>query len=207
MDLKTELVYYSKLCYKNRFLAATDGNLSVRTHRKTIITTATGICKGKITLNNLVEVEVDLNFNKIKGKGQPSSELKMHLFIYKTRPDVNAVIHTHPIFASAFAVSGNSLDKNVFPEIILNIGKVPLAKYACPSTDEVPKSISKFVKSSKAILLSNHGLVAFGKNLEETYFITEKTERAAEITFYSRMLGGEIELTKEQVKKLENLKR
>lgn len=205
MSLRTEIIYYSKQCYNNRFLSATDGNLSVRTPHNTIITTTTGICKGKITQKNLVEVDFD--FNIIEGNGKPSSELKMHLFIYKSRKDVNAVIHTHPVFATAFAASGNSLEKNVFPEVVLNIGKVHLAKYACPSTAEVPKSISKYLKESKAILLSNHGLVAFGKNLEETYFITEKVERAAEIIFYARVLGGEKELTKEQVKKLKGLRR
>ena len=203
MSLKAELVYYSKKCYKNRYLAATDGNLSIRTSKNSIISTPTGLCKEFVTLKDLVEVDFELR--KINGEKNPSSELKLHIFIYQSRKDVNAVIHTHPVFATAFASSGYALDKNIFPEVILNIGKVPLAKYACPSTDEVPKSISKFVKKSKAILLANHGLVAFGKNLEEAYFITEKVERAAEILFYARMLGGEKELTKKQVRQLKRI--
>ena len=202
MSLKAELVYYSKLCYKNRFLAATDGNLSVKKNHS-IITTATGICKGNITINDLVEL--DFSLNKIKGSKKPSSEIKLHQFIYKSRPDILAVIHTHPVFATAFAAAGHALDKNVFPEVILNIGKVPFAQYACPSTEEVPKSIGKFVKTCKAILLANHGLVAFGVNLEEAYFITEKVERAAEILFYAKLLGGAKELTKKQVQELKNL--
>jgi L-fuculose-phosphate aldolase len=204
MSLRSELVYYSKECYKNRFLAATDGNLSVRTPQNTIITTASGTCKGKITQNGLVEV--DFKFKIKNGKGSPSTELKLHRFIYRSRPDVNAVIHTHPVFATAFAASGNALDKNIFPEIFLKIGKVHLASFGCPSTEELPKSISKYVKNSKAILLSNHGLVAFGKNVEEAYYITEKVEHAAEIIFFARLLGGERELTKGQLEKLRKLK-
>ncbi len=203
MSLRSELVYYSKQCYKNRFLAATDGNLSVRTIHDSILTTASGTCKGKITQLNIVEV--DFSIKKINGSGKPSSELKLHRFIYESRKDINAVVHTHPVFATAFAASGNRLDKDVFPELVLNIGKVPLAVYGCPSTEELPKSISKYVKNSRAILLANHGLVTFGTNLEEAYYITEKVERAAEIIFYARLLGGEKQLTNAQVAKLKSL--
>jgi L-fuculose-phosphate aldolase len=205
MSLRSELVYYSRQCYKNRFLAATDGNLSVRTQKNTIITTASRTCKGNITRQDLVEV--DFNFKIINGKGNPSTELKLHRFIYRERDDINAVVHTHPVFATAFAVSGNALDKNIFPELVINIGCVPLAPYGSPSTEELPGSISKFVKKSKAILLANHGLVAFGESLEEAYYITEKVDRAAEIIIYSRLLGGEKQLTKRQVDKLKILKK
>lgn len=199
------LVYYSRQCYRNRFLAATDGNLSVRTKQNTIITTASRTCKGNITQQDLIEVDFD--FNILKGKGKPSTELKLHRFIYQKRNDINAVVHTHPVFATAFAISGNALDKNIFPELVKNIGKVPLASYGSPATDELPHSISKYVKTSKAILLANHGLVTFGENLEEAYYITEKVDRAAEIIIYSRLLGKEKQLTKVQVGKLKSLRK
>jgi L-fuculose-phosphate aldolase len=205
MSLSSELVYFSRLCYTNRFLAATDGNLSVRTSRDTILTTPSCTCKGKIDQRDIVEV--DFKFKILKGSGKPSTELKLHRYIYESRADINAVIHTHPVFATAFASSGNALDKNIFPEIFLNIGQVPLAVYGCPSTNELPGSISRFVKKCKAILLSNHGLVTYGKNIEEAYYITEKVERAAEIVYYARMLGGEKELTKKQVEKLKELRK
>jgi len=205
MNQKSALVYYSRQCYSNRYLAATDGNLSVRTKQNTIITTASKTCKGNITQQDLVEVDFD--FNILKGKGKPSTELKLHRFIYKKRKDINAVVHSHPVFATAFAVSGNAIDKNIFPELVMNIGKVPLAAYAPPSTEELPQSIAKYIKTSKAILLANHGLVTFGEDLEEAYFITEKVDRAAEIIIYSRLLGGEKQLTKKQVDKLKAFKK
>ena len=131
----------------------------------------------------------------------------MHKFIYEQRKDVKAIIHTHPVFATAFAAAGIALDKPVYPEIYIFFGKIPLAKYATPSTDEVPASTAQFVKDYDAILLANHGLVTFGKNLEDAYFKTEKVEHIAEISFYARLLGGEKLLTKTQVKKLDIIKK
>ena len=119
--------------------------------------------------------------------------------------DAKAIVHTHPKFATAFAAAGISLDKPVLPEIFLKFGIIPLAKYGTPSTGEVPESISKYVEKYNAILLANHGLVTFGKTLEEAYFLTEKVEQFAEICFYARLLGGEKTLTKQQIQKLNSL--
>jgi L-fuculose-phosphate aldolase len=205
VNLKTNIIYYSKLCYKNNFLSAKDGNISVRTRNSYILTTATGVCKGKLSEKDLIKV--DLNGRKISGKGAASSEFKMHKYIYKKRKDINAVIHTHPVFATAFAAAGIALDKPVYPEVYIFFRKIPLAKYATPSTDEVPASIEKYVKDYDAILLANHGLVTYGKTLEDAYFKTEKVEHIAEISFYARLLGGEKMLTKTQLKKLDNIKK
>jgi L-fuculose-phosphate aldolase len=204
MSLKSDLVYFAKLCYKNGFLAATDGNLSVRTKKNFFLTTASGICKGKTGLKDIVKVDAG---GKVKsGRKKPSSELKLHLFLFRKRKDVNAVIHTHPVFCTAFAAAGIALDKPVLPEVYLKLKKIPLAKYATPSTDEVPGSVAEYAGEYNAILLSNHGLVAMGKSLEEAYYVTEKAEQFARISFYARLLGGEKKLTKSQLTKLDNLK-
>lgn len=205
MGLKSELIYYSKLCYNNGYVKAHDGNLSVRTKKNFILATGSGTVKGKIKPSDLVKT--DLKGKKIQGKKNPSTELKLHLYIYSKRKDVNAVVHTHAKFCSAFASAGIALDKPVLPEVYLTFGKIPLAKYAAPSTDEVPASVEKFVMEHNAILLANHGLVTFGKTLEEAYYFTEKAEQFAEIMFYARMLGGEKVLTKMQLKKLDSLKK
>jgi L-fuculose-phosphate aldolase len=204
MSLKSELVYYSKLCYRNKFLAATDGNLSIRKGKEKFLTTPTTYCKGKLKEKDIITV--NLNGEKISGTGKPSSEFKLHKYIYEKRDDVNAVVHTHPKFSTAFAAAGIALDKIVFPEIYLKLGKIPLAEYATPSTGEVPQSVSVYVKDYNAILLANHGLVTFADTIEEAYYITEKVEHIAEVTFYCRMLGGERELTDKQIEKLKNLK-
>ena len=204
MGLKSEIVRFAKLCYSGKFVAATDGNLSARTGDNHIISTPSSICKGNLETADLVKT--DLNGRKISGRKKTSTELKLHLYIYKTRKDVNAVIHTHPIFATAFAAAGLALDKKVLPEIYIMMGEIPLADYAAPSTAEVPQSIAGLVNNHNAILLANHGLVTFGKTIEEAYYLTEKTEQFAEISFYARMLGGEKTLTKSQISVLDELK-
>ena len=203
MKTKSELVRFSKLCYRNNFLAATDGNLSVRTQKNFILSTPSNHCKGSLAEADIVKT--DINGKVIKGKKKTSTELKLHLYIYKNRKDVNAVIHTHPKFCTAFAVAGTALDKVVLPEIFLKMKHIPLAKYATPSTDEVPESISKYVKDFNVILLGNHGLVAYAKTIEEAYYLTEKAEQFAEVSFYARSLGGEKVLTKSQINKLSKL--
>jgi L-fuculose-phosphate aldolase len=204
MGLKSDLIYYSKLCHTNGYVKATDGNLSVRKKKIFILTTATETNKGKLKAADIIKC--DTSGKKLQGKKKPSTELKLHLYIYGKRKDVNAIVHTHAKFASAFAAAGLALDKIVFPEIYIKLGKIPLAKYATPSTDEVSASIEKFVMEHNAILLANHGLVTFGRTLEEAYYLTEKVEQFAEISYYARMLGGEKTLTKPQIKKLDDLK-
>lgn len=204
MGLKSELIYYSRLCYQNGFVKAFDGNLSVRTKKNFILSTGSETIKGKTKPADLVKS--DSKGKKIQGKKNPSTELKLHLYIYSKRKDINAVVHTHAKFCSAFAAAGIALDKAVLPEVYLTFGKIPLAKYATPSSDEVPVSLEKLVMEHKAVLLANHGLVTYGKTLEEAYYLTEKAEQFAEIMFYTRLLGGEKVLTKQQLKKLESLK-
>jgi L-fuculose-phosphate aldolase len=204
MSLKSELVHFTRLCYRNKFISAHDGNLSMRTRRNFILATPAGSVKGKLTPKDLVKI--NFKGKKIQGEKEASSEIKLHKFIYQARKDINAVIHTHPKYSTAFAAAGIALDKIVYPEIYIKFGKVPLAKYATPSTDEVPESIAKFVKDYDAILLANHGLVTYGVDLEDAYYKTEKIEHIAETSFYARMLGGERVLTKAQVKKLDLLK-
>ncbi len=205
MGLKAELVYYSKLCYDSKFISAYDGNLSARNKKGSIVSTSSGLCKGKLKLSDIVKT--DKNGRRIEGRKKISTELKLHLYIYSKRKDINAVIHTHPVFASAFAVTGKALDKALLPEVFIKFVKIPLAKYAAPSTDEVPISIEDFVMKYNVILLANHGLVAYGKTLEEAYYLTEKAEQYAQICFYASILGGAKELTLSQKKQLELIKK
>ena len=136
-------------------------------------------------------MEIDAGGNILKGKGKISTEYKIHLYAYSKRPEVNAVVHCHPVYATAFATAGEGLVKNVFPEVILTLGKVPLCKYETPSTDEFAKS-----------LFQNHGAVTLGKSLRDAYFKMEKLEHTAKTIFISRMLGGETEVPKEKIQEL-----
>lgn len=204
LGLKNELIYYSKLCGTNSFVKAYDGNLSVRTKKNYILSTASQTHKKKTKAADIIKC--DNKGKNLSGKRKLSTELKLHLYIYSKRKDINAVIHTHPIYISSFAAAGKKLPRNILPEVYIEFGEIPIAPYATPSTDEVPASIEPFIMKHKAIILANHGLVAFGKTLEEAYMITEKLEQYAEICFNAKLLGGAKSLTPAQLKKLDELR-
>ena len=167
------------------FVAATDGNVSARLPSGNIMITRSGVAKGLVTEGDLVEVRRD----GTAASGRATSELKMHLFIYEKRRDAHAVVHAHPPYATAFAVAGIALEEPVLPEVILGLGGIPLARYATPSTDEVPASLAPLIDTHSAILLTNHGAVTFGADLHEAYFRMEKVEHAAKIIYRAKALG------------------
>jgi L-fuculose-phosphate aldolase len=189
--------------YAQGMVTATDGNVSSRLANGNILATRSGINKGMVARQDLVEVTS--RGQQIGGRGKPSTEMAMHLFIYKQRPDVMAVVHAHPIYATGFATARKSLESCMFPEVIVGLGAVPLAEYATPSTGEVAASLAPFVKNADAILLANHGVVAYGADLYEAYFKMEKVEHASHITFVAAMLGGAHALTEEEVGRLRNV--
>lgn len=182
------------------FVTATDGNVSARLENGNFLTTRTSVNKGSVTQDDFVEV--DPGGNPLTPHLRPSTELGMHLFIYSRRPDVGAVVHAHPTYATGFAVARQPLTACIFPEVIAGLGAVPLADYATPSTPEVARSLEPYVGSADAILLSNHGVVTYGKDPYDAYYKMEKVEHAAHITFVARMLGGERPLSPEDVEKL-----
>jgi len=186
--------------YEKGFVTATDGNVSARLRNGNILTTPTSINKGRITEADLVEVS--LQGKTVGTHRKPSMELGMHLFIYRERSDVGAVVHAHPPFATGFATARIPLDKNLLPEVIFGLGSIPLAQYATPSTPEVAESIAPFVHTATAILLENHGVVTYGADLDDAFFKMEKVEHVAHIAFVARMLGGGQELSSNEVAKL-----
>ncbi|MDI6804027.1 MAG: class II aldolase/adducin family protein [Bacteroidota bacterium] len=189
--------------YGKGFVSATDGNVSVRLKTGTFLTTRTGVNKGMVTDEDIIEV--NMHGEVVSGNYAPSTELAMHLYIYLQRPDVNAVVHAHPPYATGFATARQPLTGCVFPEVIVGLGAIPLAEYATPSTLEVVKAIEPFVKHTDAIMLSNHGVVTYGNDLYDAYYKMEKVEHAAHITFIARMLGGENLLSQQDVEKLKSI--
>jgi L-fuculose-phosphate aldolase len=186
--------------YEKGFVTATDGNVSVRLPNGNVLTTPTSLNKGKVKESDLVEVT--LEGKTVTNDRKPSMELDMHLFIYQQRSDANAVVHAHPTYATGFATARIPLDKHLLPEVVFGLGAIPLARYATPSTKEVAESIAPYVKTSTAILLENHGVVTFGKDLDDAFFKMEKVEHAAHIAFVARLLGGERPLSSADVAKL-----
>ncbi len=201
--LISEIVEISHLIYQKGFVSATDGKISARLENGNIICTPTSISKGELKKSQIVEVDPEGNL--VYGIYKPSTEIKMHLFIYKQRKDINAIVHAHPPFATAFATAALSLEGFTLPEVIINLGKIPLAKYATPSTDEVPLSIQPFIENCDAFLLQNHGAVTLGTNLKDAYFKMEKLEHYAMVVLLARILGGEKNLSNEDLKKLSDI--
>ena len=186
--------------YAKGLVTATDGNVSVRLANGNFLTTRTSVNKGMVTAEDLVEV--NLEGIPITPNLKPSTEIGMHLYIYSQRPDINAVVHAHPTYATGFATARQPLSDCLFPEVIVGFGSIPLAEYATPSTKEVAESLASFVTKTDAVLLANHGVVTYGADPYDAYFKMEKVEHAAHITFVARMLGGEHQLTSENIDKL-----
>ena len=133
---------------------------------------------------------------------RPSSEIKMHLVAYRLRKDIEAVVHAHPPYATAFALAGIPLTPCILPEIVATLGAVPLAEYATPSTDEVPQSIEGIIPKADALLLANHGVLAVGRTIEEAFMRLEMVEHLAKVYFLSLQLGNVRYLSREEVGKL-----
>ncbi len=200
MFKREQLVKICHKVYAKGFVSAYDGNISAVASPETFYITRSAISKGDVTVDDILEI--DFHGNIVSGKGKISTEYKIHLFAYAHRKEVNAVVHCHPTYATAFASTGQGLTKNVFPEVVLTLGKVPLCKYATPSTDDLPQSMKPYIDYAWALLLQNHGAVTLGKTLNDAYFKMEKLEHVAKILFLAKQLGGEKELPIEKVKEL-----
>ena len=202
-QIRSQIVEAGRWLYQKRFIAATEGNISARLGERIFITPA-GECKGLLSPEEIVET--DLSGLKVAGERNPSSEAVLHLAIYRRRPDVGAVVHAHPPYATAFAVAGIALDKPVLPEVVLMVGKVPLVPYATPGTSEMADGVCALITEQDALLLGNHGAVTCGADLRSACFKMETLEHFAWISTIARILGGERELTSDQVARIKTLK-
>lgn len=198
--IKEDIVKAGKKLYDMGYFAGTSGNISVRLSDNTVLITPSGVNKAESGADLIIKTDIDGNY--ISGNGKPSSEIKMHLIVYKKRPDINAIVHAHPSFATGFAAAGISLDKEVLPEAILVLGKIPLVEYSTPSTTEVPDNLEKYLDGSNAFLLANHGALTLGQDLSNAVHRMETLELFAKVILIARVLGGEKILTSEQLEKL-----
>lgn len=192
-----------RVCHKleaKGFVAAFDGNVSARKDARTILVTTRGKSKGEITTKDVVGVRLD--GAPVKKGLLPTSELPMHLAIYRERSEIGGVVHAHPPYATALAASGQSLSINVLPEVILSLGIVPLIPYATPSTEEVGSSLVPHLRTASGALLANHGAVTWARTVSEAYLLMEKLEHAAQIEFLARLLGGAKTLSPQLVEEL-----
>lgn len=204
-EIKKEICEIGKRIYNKGFVAANDGNITVKVKDNEFWATPTGVSKGYMTPDMLIKVNAEGKV--LEGTWKPSSELRMHLRVYRERPDVGAVVHAHPPTATGFAIAGIPLDKYTMPEAIIFLGSVPIAEYGTPSTDEIPDAISKYLQNHDAVLLENHGALTVGHDLLSAYFKMETLEFFAKISLVARQLGGEKELNCNQVEKLMEIRK
>ncbi len=210
-DYKTENEHRLEICEAGRwlhqkgFVAASDGNLSVRLPGNRILSTPTFMSKGMMRPDDLVIT--DLKGNKLEGQRNATSEIGMHLLIYDRRPDVQAVVHAHPPTATGYASAGLPLNKALLSEVVLALGCIPLARYGTPGTPELTEALKGLVPHYDAILMANHGVVCSGASLLEAYFKMETVEHFARISLVTEVLGQQTLLSEGDVDKLMEARR
>lgn len=189
--------------YAKSMVAANDGNISCRLNSGSILITASGISKGYMKKEMLVEV--DLHGKILKGEAKPSTETTMHIGLYFSNPEIGAIVHAHPAYATAFACTGKPLSAAILPEAIVNLGEIPLLPYYHPGSMELAKAASAYAYTHKALLLANHGAITWGKDLKTALFRMESLEHYAKILFYAQQLGDIRTLSPQQIEDLANI--
>ena len=201
---RSDIIEICKRVHANGWVASNDGNISIKISPNEVICTPTGMSKGYLTPDQLVKV--DMEGNKLEGELEASSEVKIHLDVYKNKKGINSAVHAHPPYSTAYAVAGLPLDQCVIPEIIVSLGSIPLTAYGTPSTREIPDNIRKYLQDHNAFLLENHGAFAIGGDVYQAYYRMESMELFAKISLLAKMLGNVNNISEENVRKIMDLR-
>ncbi len=198
-ETRRAIVEVGRRLWTRGLIGGAEGNVSVRLDGS-LVATPSGACKGFLDAADLVVT--DLDGRPLTGEGRPSSELRMHVRVYRSRSDVRAVVHAHPPTATGFAIAGQALDECVVPEVIASLGRVPIVPYGTPSTEELPDRMAPYVASHDALLLANHGVVTYASSLARAIDLMESIEQAARSLLTARILGRVHRLSREEVDRL-----
>lgn len=200
------IIEIGRRMYAREMVAANDGNISVMTNPGELWVTPTGVSKGFMREDMLIKI--NLEGEALEGSGEMSSEVRMHLGVYKANPAIRAVCHAHPPVSTAFAIAGVKLDAAILTEAVISLGEIPVAQYATPGTDEVGNSVAKFANDHVGALMANHGLITWGGSPFEAYFRMEMIEHYAKIAMYSaHIIKRANQLSDKQVEDLEQIRR
>ena len=197
---KQELVTICHLLYERNLVAASDGNVSLRVSDTQILLTPSGRNKGLVQADEIVVI--GLEGSVVDGAGKVSKEYPMHREIYRRRADIRAVVHTHPVYATAFAMAGKNLPENYLIESRMMLGRTALADYAAPGSLELVDAISPHIQACSAILLKNHGALTLGKNLEDAFNKMEVLESIAKTIIVSRIIGEPVVIPENEMAKM-----
>ncbi|HWB84824.1 MAG TPA: class II aldolase/adducin family protein [Bryobacteraceae bacterium] len=199
-EYREDIIQIGKLVFQKGWVAANDGNITVRLDDQRVLATPTGVCKGLMHPDDLIIV--DLQGNKISGRKERTSEFAMHAKIYEMRPDVKSVVHAHPPVSTGYATAGRSLNLALLPEVIIGLGCVPVADYGLPGTPALTEPMLPYIPKYDAILMGNHGAVCYGEDVFKAYFRMETLEHFARIQLVAELLGGPKVLPRAEVDKL-----
>ena len=202
-SVREEICRVCRLLYERGYAVSNDGNVSVQVDADRVLITPSGVGKGRMTPD--MPVLCSLEGHVLEGDRHPSSESKMHLMVYRERPDVQAVVHAHPPFSTARAVCRRPLTERYLAEMILGLGEVPVTEFAMPSTAEVPDSVRPFVRTHSAVLLANHGSLAWGPDLLSAFDRLEVVEQTAKVYFLVERMGGGTEISPERAETLRSM--
>jgi L-fuculose-phosphate aldolase len=202
-EARAAIVATGRRLYERRILASIEGNMSIRLDGERIVATPSGINKGLMQPADMVVT--DLEGNPESG-GKPSSEMRMHLAIYKVRADLGAIVHAHPTVATGYAVAGKQLPPAVLAEIVVMLGCIPIAPYGTPSTDELAEAVLGPIRNYDALLLANHGALTAGDDLDQAEERMYQLEHFAEISLVAELLGGPKAFSIEEVDRLSSLR-
>lgn len=194
--VREEICQVCRLLYDRGYVVSNDGNVSVRVAPDQVLITPSGVGKGRMEPDMLVLC--DLEGNILDGDRYPSSESKMHLMVYRERSDVMSVVHAHPPLSTAFAICRRPLKERYLAEMVVGLGEIPVTEFAMLSTEEVPNSVKPFVHDHNAVLLANHGALAWGPTLLSAFDRLETVEQTAKVFYYVERIGGGVEITQEQ---------
>jgi L-fuculose-phosphate aldolase len=197
---RREIVSFGRMLHQRGYVAATDGNLSVRLDEQRILATPTAMSKGALRPADMVIV--DPAGRQVAGRRHVSSEISMHLLIYKLRPDVPGIVQVHPCTATGFAAAGMALNQPLVCEVVIGLGSIPLAKYGTPGTSELCESLEPLIPQYDAILMSNHGVVTYADTLHHAYVKMETVEHFARIALVTHCLGRQQPLGQQDLEKL-----
>ncbi len=206
-EIKKLMCDIGRRVYNRGMVAANDGNFSVKLNDNEFLCTPTGVSKGFMTPDYICKVNNKGEVIQANAGFRPSSEIKMHMRVYAQRPDVGAVVHAHPSYATSFAIAGIPLTAPIMPEAVIALGCVPIAEYGTPSTNEIPDRLEKYLPYFDAVLLENHGALTWSTDLLAAYHKMESLEFYAELLYKSRQLGGPKEFDQEQIQKLYEIRR
>ena len=206
-EARRALVEIGRRMYAQGYVASNDGNLSVRVRADEVLATPAGVSKGYMRESDMVLLKLD-GTEISRGRYAPSSEVKMHLRIYRENPEAMGICHAHPLMSTSFAVAGIGLSEPIYPEAMVNLGSVPCVPYETPGSMGVPDSVAPYAKSHCAVLLGNHGPVTWGRSLDEAWYRLEAVEHYAQITYNTcYVMGKANRLTNQQIGELEQIRK